>query len=117
MRLRFLFILLLIGFGKFAFAAHPNVLLISIDTLRADHLGFYGYSKGTPAIDSLAAKSVLFENTISQVPLTLPSHCTILTGLYPDQHGVRNNENFVLASKFVTLAELFQQNGYSTGAV
>jgi arylsulfatase A-like enzyme/Tfp pilus assembly protein PilF len=100
-----------------AFAAKPNVLLISIDTLRADRLGCYGYSKRTPAIDSLAAKSALFENTISQVPLTLPSHCTIFTGLYPDQHGVRNNENFKLDSKHVTLAELFRQNGYSTGAV
>ncbi|HSE43333.1 MAG TPA: sulfatase, partial [Acidobacteriota bacterium] len=100
-----------------AFAAKPNVLLISIDTLRADHLGCYGYSKKTPAIDSLASRSVLFENTISQVPLTLPSHCTIFTGMYPDQHGVRNNENFVLAQNSVTIAELFRQSGYSTGAV
>jgi len=95
----------------------PNVLLISIDTLRADHLGCYGYSSRTPAIDTLAAKGVLFETTISQAPLTLPSHSTIFTGLYPDQHGVRNNENFVLSGKFETLAEMFRANGYSTGAV
>lgn len=95
----------------------PNVLLISIDTLRADHLGCYGYQKATPAIDSLAKQSVLFETVISQVPLTLPSHCTILTGLYPNQHGVRNNESFVLKPSFVTLAELFRKQNYSTGAV
>jgi choline-sulfatase len=101
---------------SFAFADKPNVLLISIDTLRADHLGCYGYTGKTPAMDSLASQSVLFETAISQVPLTLPSHCTILTGLYPDQHGVRNNENFVLSAKVKTLAESFQENGYSTGA-
>jgi len=93
------------------------VLLISIDTLRADALGCYGNSQKTPAIDSLAAKSVLFENTISQVPLTLPSHATILTGLFPPQHGIRNNEIFVLPQKITTLAEIFQKNGYKTGAV
>lgn len=94
-----------------------NVLLISIDTLRADALGCYGNSLKTPAIDSLAARSVLFENTISQVPLTLPSHATILTGLFPPQHGIRNNEIFVLPQKITTLAEVFQKNGYKTGAV
>jgi arylsulfatase A-like enzyme/Tfp pilus assembly protein PilF len=98
-------------------AARPNVLLISIDTLRADRLGCYGSKTKTPAIDSFAAESVLFENAISQVPLTLPSHTTIFTGLYPDQHGVRNNENFVLAKKLTTLAELFRLSGYATGAV
>jgi arylsulfatase A-like enzyme len=100
-----------------AIGAKPNVLVISIDTLRADHLGCYGHSQKTPAIDSLASKGVLFENAISQVPLTLPSHSSIFTGLYPDQHGVRNNENFVLDQKHTTLAELFRQNGYATGAV
>lgn len=94
-----------------------NVLLISIDTLRADALGCYGNSQKTPAIDSLAARSVLFENTISQVPLTLPSHATILTGLFPPQHGIRNNEIFVLPQKITTIAEMFQKNGYKTGAV
>ena len=94
-----------------------NVLLISIDTLRSDHLGCYGYSTATPSIDSFANRSVLFETAISQVPLTLPSHCTILTGLYPDQHGVRNNESFVLPSSITTLAERFREAGYATGAV
>jgi len=109
------FLLLLLS--GIASAAKPNVLLISIDTLRADHLGCYGYSKRTPVIDALAAKSVLFETAISQVPMTLPSHCTIFTGLYPDQHGVRNNENFVLSDKNRTLATVFRENGYATGAV
>ena len=92
-------------------------MLISIDTLRSDHLGCYGYSTPTPSIDSFAKRSVLFETAISQVPLTLPSHCTILTGLYPDQHGVRNNESFVLPSGITTLAERFRDAGYATGAV
>jgi arylsulfatase A-like enzyme/Flp pilus assembly protein TadD len=94
-----------------------NVLLVSIDTLRSDHLGCYGSAAKTPNIDAFAANSVLFETAISQVPLTLPSHCTILTGLYPDQHGVLNNEAFVLPTSVTTLAQVFKQNGYSTGAV
>ena len=110
----FLLFLLLPGIAS---ASKPNVLLISIDTLRADRLGCYGYSKPTPVIDALAAKSVLFETAISQVPMTLPSHCSIFTGLYPDQHGVRNNENFVLSQKFRTLATIYRENGYATGAV
>ena len=94
-----------------------NVLLLSVDTLRADHLGCYGYAKPTPAFDNLARKAVVFRNAISQAPLTLPSHCTILSGLYPDQHGVRNNENFVLPGSVETLAEVFRENHYATGAV
>ena len=94
-----------------------NVLLISIDTLRADALGCYGNPQKTPAMDNFADRSVLFENTISQAPLTLPSHATILTGLFPPQHGIRNNEIFVLPKKITTLAEIFQKNGYKTGAV
>ena len=117
-RFESLFLTILVSLvSSSAIAAQSNVLLISIDTLRADRLGCYGYSKRTPSIDSFATKSVLFENAISQVPLTLPSHSSIFTGLYPDQHGVRNNENFVLDKKYVTLAELFRQNGYATGAV
>lgn len=94
-----------------------NVLLISIDTLRSDHLGCYGSKQKTPNIDAFAGKSVLFENVISQIPLTLPSHCTILTGLYPHEHGVLNNEAYILPPRVKTLAELFQANGYATGAV
>src|SRR4249920_1072493 len=68
------------------------VILISIDTLRADHLPAYGYSKvETPSIDSLQRDSILFENAYSQCPLTLPSHLSMLTGLLPADHGVRAN--------------------------
>ena len=109
--------LLVLLMGPVPAASRLNVLLISIDTLRADHLGCYGGAVKTPAIDALAAQSVLFENAISQVPLTLPSHSTIFTGLYPPHHGVRNNENFVLPDRVATVSEAFRSNGYSTGAV
>src|ERR671918_1503845 len=78
--------------GKFRDA---NIVLITIDTLRADHLPAYGYTKlSTPAIDRLAAESVLFEDAIAHVPMTLPSHASILTGLLPVQHGVHDNAGF-----------------------
>lgn len=67
----------------------PNVLLVSIDTLRADHLGTYGAKVATPTLDWLAAEGVLFERAVSHVPLTLPSHASLLTGIYPIAHGVR----------------------------
>lgn len=113
----FLPVLFLLIAGTPIRAAQPNVLLISVDTLRADHLSCYGGKIPTPAFDSLAARSVLFEQAISQVPLTLPSHTTLLTGLFPDQHGVRNNENFALSSDALTVAEVFRSHGYATGAV
>src|SRR5438105_5534986 len=69
---------------------HPNLLLITIDTLRADHVGAYGATTGaTPALDALAASGVRFDQVQTAVPLTGPSHATILTGLYPPMHGVR----------------------------
>jgi len=94
----------------------PNLLLITIDTLRADHLGCYGYrSIQTPVIDSLAAEGILYENCIAQSPMTLPSHCTILTGTYPQFHGVRDNIAFSLDPKIPTIAEILKSRGYSTG--
>ncbi|HEY2933436.1 MAG TPA: tetratricopeptide repeat protein [Acidobacteriota bacterium] len=96
--------------------ARPNILLITIDTLRADHVGCYGYrATGTPNMDALAGEGVLYENCIAQVPLTLPSHCTILTGTYPQFHGVRDNIAFLLDSKALTLAEILRERGYVTG--
>ena len=93
----------------------PNLLLITIDTLRADHLGCYGYrSIQTPVIDALAAEGVLYENCIAQSPMTLPSHCTILTGTYPQFHGVRDNIAFSLDPKIPTIAELLKSRGYAT---
>lgn len=96
----------------------PNVLLITVDTLRADHLGCYGYSKiKTPAIDALARDGVLYERAISQVPLTWPSHAAMLTGTYPFHNGVQDFTGQPLSPKFRLVSQAFQQNGYATGAV
>jgi arylsulfatase A-like enzyme/tetratricopeptide (TPR) repeat protein len=93
-----------------------SVVLITLDTLRADVLGCYGGSVATPAIDRLAAQGVLFEQATATVPLTLPSHASIMTGLLPVRHGVRDNGGFFLEPSFTTLAERFQTAGYATGA-
>lgn len=101
-------------------SAYPNapVILISIDTLRADHLRLYGYKNvATPNIDALAHDGVTFDYAISHVPLTLPSHVSILTGLLPPTNGVRNNLGFRYeASKFISLPQVLKQHGYATGA-
>ena len=94
-----------------------NIVLITVDTLRADHLPAYGYrGVKTPAIDRLAAQSVLFEDAVAHVPMTLPSHASILTGLLPPAHGVRDNAGFILDSKIKTLAEVLKEQGYQTAA-
>ncbi len=96
----------------------PNVLLVIIDTLRADKLGCYGSQRiKTPHIDGLAKRGVLFTRTFAHNPLTMPSHANIMTGTTPPYHGVHDNENFVLRDQFLTLAEYFKAQGYSTGAV
>lgn len=93
------------------------VVLISIDTLRSDHLPAYGYKEvATPNIDALRADSILYERAYSQVPLTLPSHASILTGMLPGDHGVRDNIGFRLNAKIPTVQELLKKNGYATGA-
>ncbi len=93
----------------------PNVVLITIDTLRADRLGCYGYkSAQTPNLDRLAAEGVLFTNAVSHVPLTRPSHASIFTGLFPFEHGIHDNIAPPLDPKIPTLAEVFRQNGYRT---
>jgi len=93
-------------------------VLVSIDTLRADRLPAYGY-KGveTPAIERLQRDAIVFENAYSHSPLTFPSHASLLTGLLPPQHGVRNNVGYALPERFTTLAERLQAAGYRTGAV
>jgi arylsulfatase A-like enzyme/tetratricopeptide (TPR) repeat protein len=94
-----------------------NVLLITTDTTRADHLPMYGYSGvKTPELDKLAGQSVIFDNAISQAPLTLPSHTTMMTGLLPIANGVRDNGGFFVDKKITTLAELLKTKGYSTSA-
>jgi choline-sulfatase len=96
----------------------PNVILITIDTLRADHVGCYGAQQvKTPTLDRLAADGVVFERAISQVPLTWPSHAVILTGTYPFQNGVQDFTGQPLAPQFRTVAQAFQHAGYATGAV
>jgi hypothetical protein len=96
----------------------PNIVLITIDTLRADRLGCYGSkSVATPAMDSLARDGVVFERAFSQVPLTFPSHAAILTGTYPAHNGVQDFTSPPLSPEFRTLAESLRANGYATGAV
>ncbi|HSF17524.1 MAG TPA: sulfatase-like hydrolase/transferase [Vicinamibacteria bacterium] len=94
----------------------PNVLLISIDTLRADHLGAYGASPGTPRLDALAKAGVVFERAVAQVPITLPSHASLFTAAYPFAHGVRDNGSFRLSGKRRTLTEAYRAAGYRTAA-
>jgi choline-sulfatase len=97
--------------------AARNVLLITLDTTRADRLGCYGYAGArTPRLDRLAAEGVRFENAFADAPITLPSHASILTGLHPFAHGVRNNGNFYLPARFDTLATVLDGRGYRTAA-
>ncbi|MDO8523023.1 MAG: sulfatase [bacterium] len=102
-----------------------NIILIGIDTLRADHLGCYGYHRPTsPAIDALAKESVLFENCFSQAPITAPSFMSIMTSRYPTYHGVvsniggtgRGGRMYVLDQNIPTMAEILKKEGYVTGA-
>jgi arylsulfatase A-like enzyme/tetratricopeptide (TPR) repeat protein len=97
--------------------AQPPVVIISIDTLRSDHLPAYGYrGVRTPAIDAFARQAIVFEHAYSHCPLTLPSHATILTGLLPAETGVRDNLGFRLDPKAATLAEVLKRSGYATEA-
>ena len=95
-----------------------NVLLVTIDTLRADRLGFTGYGgAATPVMDGLAAGGVVFENAIATAPITLPSHASILTGLYPPAHGVLDNGYYILPEDVPTLPGILRDHGYETAAV
>jgi arylsulfatase A-like enzyme/Flp pilus assembly protein TadD len=97
-------------------ASGHNVLLVTLDTTRADHLGCYGDAQArTPNIDALAAEGVRFARVYAPAPLTLPSHTSILTGLYPATHGVRNNGH-VLDPRWRTLADILKARGFSTAA-
>ena len=97
--------------------ARLNVLLVTLDTTRADRLGCYGHRGArTPRLDRLAAEGVRFESAMAAAPITLPSHASILTALYPFEHGVRNNGNFYLAERFPTLATVLHKGGYRTAA-
>jgi arylsulfatase A-like enzyme/Flp pilus assembly protein TadD len=95
----------------------PNLLLITLDTTRADRLGCYGYSAGrTPVLDSLAASGILCERAYTVAPLTLPAHASLLTGLYPAENGVRTNGRGRLDDGIPTLAEVLKRRGYETAA-
>jgi choline-sulfatase len=127
---RFTFILLLAalatglsaaGGWRFARASAPvngPIILISIDTLRSDHLPAYGYRKvRTPAIDSLAADGTLFERAYSHAPQTLPAHASILSGRLPFETGVRDNVGFVVKQGERLLPQMLRDRGYSTAGV
>jgi arylsulfatase A-like enzyme/Tfp pilus assembly protein PilF len=93
-----------------------NVVLITLDTLRSDRLSCYGSDMvDTPNIDAFAADGVRFTNAASTVPFTLPAHSSIMTGLYPPGHGVRENVGYVLDEQVPTLAELLGKAGWATG--
>ena len=110
-----LMLLLLNGCGA---SARPNVLIITVDTLRADHLGCYGFGLAhTPNIDALAGEGVRCTDAAATAPITLPSHCSIMTGLYPPTHGVRDNGAYALGNDTVTLADRLRAAGYSTKAI
>jgi choline-sulfatase len=120
MRWRVALLPLLLAFGcrRSPLGPYPAapVVLISIDTLRADHLPAYGYRAGrTPNLDRLAREGILFEDVYSHCPLTLPAHSSLLTGLLPPHHGVRDNIGFTLKDTHKTLATRFKEAGLRTG--
>jgi arylsulfatase A-like enzyme/Flp pilus assembly protein TadD len=96
----------------------PNIILITLDTTRWDYLSCYGSDQvSTPGIDSVASSGVLFAHAETTVPVTLPAHASIMTGLYPLGHGVRNNGRYRLSDTLPSLATILSSNGYMTGAV
>jgi arylsulfatase A-like enzyme len=96
----------------------PNVLLVTLDTTRPDRLGVYGHPEArTPFLDRLARQGAVVEQAIGDVPVTLPSHSTIMTGVPALGHGVRYNADFKLADEAETLAEIYAERGWDTGAV
>jgi arylsulfatase A-like enzyme/tetratricopeptide (TPR) repeat protein len=95
----------------------PNIVFVTLDTTRADHLGCYGYGPArTPNLDALAREGVLFAQAAAVAPLTLPSHSSMMTGMYPTYHGVRVNGNTALGQDQKTIAEALSEKGYETGA-
>jgi arylsulfatase A-like enzyme/Tfp pilus assembly protein PilF len=110
--------LLAISFGLWRWVSAPsvNVLLITLDTTRADRLGCYGYAEAlTPTLDRLASEGVLFEQAGTPAPLTLPSHASMMTGLLPPEHGLTTNGRGRLDDDIPTLAATLSDAGYDTG--
>ena len=93
-----------------------NLVVVTLDTTRADRLGAYGYARAdTPAFDRLAREGVLFDQAVSVAPLTLPAHASMFTGKFPPEHGIRDNGGFFLGEEHETLAEVLHAKGYRTG--
>jgi arylsulfatase A-like enzyme/Tfp pilus assembly protein PilF len=109
-----------VDLGRLPFGVAPkdlNVLIVTLDTTRADRLGPYGFQAGqTPAIDRIASEGVVFEQVSSAAPLTQPSHATLFTSRLPPAHGVRDNGVAALADEEITLAEILKEKGARTGA-
>ena len=100
----------------FRTATPRNLLLVSLDTVRADHVGSYRYAGArTPRIDALANAGLRFEHATTVVPLTLPAHSSLMTGTFPGWHGVRDNGGFYLDDDQLTLAEMLRERGFRTG--
>ena len=98
-------------------AKPTDIILITIDTLRADSVGFAGNTRvKTPFLDRIASEGIVFTNAHAHNVVTLPSHTNIITGLYPYQHGVRDNAGFKLDAKYPTVATMLRPDGYTTGA-
>ena len=108
----------LILFSLCACSRKPNVVLITFDTTRADAVGYAnGRNDITPNIDKLAGRGAWFSTAITSQPLTMPAHSTIMTGMYPFHHGVRNNGTYILDKSNTTLAERLKAKGYATHAI
>jgi arylsulfatase A-like enzyme/Flp pilus assembly protein TadD len=108
----------IVAYRHFSAPKIRHIVLISMDTTRADYLSCYGYQhKTTPNIDAVAAEAVRFEQAIAPIPLTLPSHSTMLTGTIPPYHGIHDNLNYMLADSNLTLAEMLKASGYTTGGI
>ena len=109
------------GGWRYARASAPvngPIILISIDTLRADHLPVYGYHRvKTPAIDALAADGVVFERAYSHAPQTLPAHASLLSGRLPFETGVRDNVGFAVKASERLLPQMLRDRGFATGGV
>ena len=107
----------ILWFRQYRRQSSPSILLITLDTTRADRIGAYGYKNArTPALDGLAKDGVLFERAISPAPLTLPVHASLFTGLYPPEHGLRTNGYGKLPETLNTLPRILADEGYDTGA-
>jgi len=105
------------AYGSFGRAEGFDLLLVTLDTVRADHIGCYGDTDAaTPVMDALASRGLRFAQAVATAPTTLPAHCSIMTGLYPPGHGVRDNGYYSLGSEVRTLAEALGDEGYATAA-